>query len=253
MKIRMTKAFLYSLFLHSTIVLLVIALVWVSKSEGKPRQEKRCKIMLSQICDCAPEKTETMPPLVKKQKKPQPKKNIVKKERKKSIPSPVAEEKVAVVDEIPPEVTEPEVEEVQDETVAAEPRAVDTVETADEEADLPGVASHTPASRSTVKAEPLQKVSSEDAYLQEHVNEIMALLKKNLYYPRMARKRGIEGKVLVRFELLENGDIENIAVLEAERDVLARAAVKTIERLDGKFPLPKEPLTLQVPILYQLH
>jgi TonB family protein len=69
----------------------------------------------------------------------------------------------------------------------------------------------------------------------------------------MARKRCIEGEVLVRFELLENGDIENIRVIDAVNDILARAAVTTIERLEGKFPLPSERLVLNVPIMYVLN
>ena len=250
----MTKSFLYSLFLHLTIVLLVIALVWVSKSEERPLHEKRCKIMLSQVCDCMPEETETKPPVMKKQKKPQPKKKRVEKARKKRAPSPVAEEMAAVADETPPEVTEPQVqEEVQDEPVEAEPGVVETAEADDEQEDESAFVSHAPASNSAVEGESVQEVSLEDAYLGEHINEIMALLKKNLYYPRLARKRGIEGRVLVRFELLENGDIENITVLETERDILARAAVTTIERMEGKFPLPKDALTLTVPIVYRLH
>jgi protein TonB len=209
--------------------------------------------MLSQVCACVPEEKEAQPPVVKKQKKPQPKKNRVEKERKKSTPAPVVEEKTAVVDEEPPEVTEPEVQEVvREEPVEAEPKVIETVEVDSEEDDAAGVASPAPASNSVAEVETVQEVSLEDAYIQEHINEIMALLKKNLYYPRLARKRGIEGKVLVRFELLTNGDIENITVLETEREILARAAVMTIERLEGEFPLPEEVLTLTVPIVYQL-
>ncbi|WP_345975075.1 energy transducer TonB [Sulfurimonas sp. HSL3-7] len=245
----MTKSFLYSLFLHLTIVLLVIALVWVSKSEENPHHEKRCKIMLSQVCACVPEETEAQPPVVKKQKKPQPKKKSVEKEHKKSAPSPVVEEKAAVVDETPPEMTEAE-EETPEEPVEAEPEMIEMAEADDGQEDELLIVSPPPASSSVAE---VQEVSLEDAYIQEHINEIMALLKKNLYYPRIARKRGIEGKVLVRFELLANGDIENITVLETEREILARAAVTTIERLEGKFPLPKEMLTLSVPIVYRLH
>lgn len=255
MKIRMTKSFFYSLFLHLTIVLLVIALVWVSKSEERPHHEKRCKIMMSQVCACMPEETEAKPPVVKKQKKPQPKKKRVEQARKKRAPSPVVEEKAVVVDETPPELTEPQVqeEEIRDEPVETEPRVMETVEADDVQDDEVAAVPQAAASNSIVEADTVQEVSLEDAYIEEHINEIMALLKKNLYYPRMARKRGIEGRVLVRFKLLANGDIENITVLETEREILARAAVTTIERLEGKFPLPKETLTLNVPIVYRLH
>ena len=211
--------------------------------------------MLSQVCACVPEETETKPPVVKKEKKPQPKKKRVEQVRKKRAPSPVVEETVAVIDETPPEVTEPKAqdEEMLDESVAEEPDVMETVEAEDGEDDRADIASPAAASSNIAEAKALEEVSPEDAYIQEHINEIMALLKKNLYYPRMARKRGIEGEVLVRFELLENGDIRDVTVLEAERDILARAAVTTIERLEGRFPLPKETLILNVPIVYRLH
>ena len=252
MKIRMTRSFFYSLFLHLTIVLLVIALVRVSKSEERPHHEKRCKIMMSQVCACVPEETEANPPVVKKEKKPQPQKKKMEKERKKSAPAPAVVEKAVVVDATPPEMTEVQ-EEVQDEPVEAEPKVNATAEADDAQDDESGIASPLPVSSRAVEAEAVQEVSPEDAYIEEHINEIMALLKKNLYYPRMARKRGIEGRVLVRFKLSANGDIENITVLETEREILARAAVTTIERLEGRFPLPKETLTLNVPIVYRLH
>ena len=97
------------------------------------------------------------------------------------------------------------------------------------------------------------KSTPEDLYVKAHISEIMSLLRKNLYYPRMARKRHMQGKVMVRFELLTDGSIRNITILEAKKKLLAKAAVTTIERLEGKFPIPSERLILHVPIMYQLH
>lgn len=254
MKIRMTKAFLYSLFLHSTIVVLVIALFLVYKSDDERVLEKRCKIMLSQVCECAPAQTKPNSPAMQKQKKPlekvQPAKKKVTETVKKKAPAPVAEEK-SVVQETPEqsEVKEEPVEEEQEREVVEAEEQVDEEMTA---------ASHAPAALSqaaqkAAEEEPTDNVTPEDIYINEHIATIMALLRKNLYYPRMARKRCIEGEVRVRFELLENGDIENITVIEAVNDMLARAAVTTIERLEGKFPLPKERLVLNVPIKYVLN
>ena len=63
---------------------------------------------------------------------------------------------------------------------------------------------------------------------------------------KLTTHKGTEWKTSI------NGDIKNITIIEAGRDILARAAVTTIERLDGKFPLPSEPLILHVPIMYKL-
>jgi len=73
-----------------------------------------------------------------------------------------------------------------------------------------------------------------------------------LYYPRQARKRGIEGEVLVSFYLSVNADISRVKVISAESAILSRAAIETIENLSGKFPAPIENLTLTIPITYSL-
>jgi protein TonB len=255
MKIRMTKALLYSLFLHTTIVLLVIALFLVYRSDDKGVQEKRCKIMLSHVCECAPSQAGPSSPAIQKQKMPlkkvQPEKREAIEEVKKRVPAPVAEAKPTV------QKTAEKVE-VKEEEAAETEQESDAVEADGQAAEGMNAASDAPfafssASQIATEGEATENVTPEESYLSENIATIMALLKKNLYYPRMARKRCIEGEVLVRFELLENGDIENITVIEAADDILARAAVTTIERLAGKFPLPKERLVLNVPIIYTLH
>ena len=241
MKNRKTKSFLYSLFLHGTIVLLVIALFMTTDSEKKVPEEKRCKIMLTQVCECPPEKAAVKPPVV--QKKPQPKKKVIQKKPKKVVKKKVPVKKAPVVEE--KVIEEPEVvEEIQ--VVEVEEDAKELIVTPNEPVVL------SPAAKEAIEAPPAENITPEDAYVKAHIAEIMSLLRKNLYYPRMARKRGIEGKVIVRFELLETGEIKNITIIEAGRDILAGAAVTTIERLEGKFPLPSEPLLLHVPIMYQL-
>ena len=230
----------------------VVALLVTTKSEEKASTEKFCKIKLTQVCDCIPEKKEVEPPVVQKQKKVQPKKKVVKKKPKPVVKkkvlvkkAPVIEEKVVEEQAVEEEVIEIEQEELQ--VIAVEEEAKEIIVTPN----APVVLSS--AAQEAIDAPPVANITPEDAYVKEHITEIMALLRKNLYYPRMARKRGIQGKVTVSFELLENGEIKNIKIVEAGRDILARAAVTTIERLEGKFPLPNEVLVLHVPIMYQLN
>lgn len=94
--------------------------------------------------------------------------------------------------------------------------------------------------------------SAEESYMQEHLAVIAKLLRDNLYYPRIARKRGITGEVVVAFELQENGEVRDIKIKSGKKSVLNRAAIITLERLSGEFPKPKEPVSLLVPIHYQL-
>jgi len=257
MKLRMTTSFFYSLVLHLTVVVLALLLFWVAKNNADPVREKRCRIMLNKVCVCPPEEAVKTAAEAKKQTKPKAEKKVVKPRTEKRTPAPVVEEKDVLQ-------AAAELVELENEAEPADKTPLDVVReegTTVEDVDQPKEPTLTPAAEA-VQAPAAQKavempldehVSPEDAYIEAHLAEIMALLRDNLYYPRMARKRHIEGKVTVRFELLINGGIENITVVEAERDILARSAVTTIERLEGKFPLPSERLVLKVPIVYNLH
>lgn len=99
------------------------------------------------------------------------------------------------------------------------------------------------------KEEPKEK---HDDYLSLHLDEIVALLKENLYYPRRARKRAIEGVVIVKFTLSKDAKISNVKVVKSDYEILSRAARETIENLEDKLPKPDEELTLKVPINYDL-
>jgi protein TonB len=65
------------------------------------------------------------------------------------------------------------------------------------------------------------------AHLLEHIDE-------HKFYPRSARRRGLEGRVEVSFHLLEDGTIRNLHVTGGSR-VLRTAAEQAIQRA---LPLP---------------
>ena len=97
-----------------------------------------------------------------------------------------------------------------------------------------------------------KSVNKEKVYIQNNLNKIVLLIKENLYYPRRARKRGIQGTIVVKFFLHKDGTVSHTQVLSSKSDILSRAAMKTINNLSGKFPKPSEELTLSVPINYEL-
>ena len=96
------------------------------------------------------------------------------------------------------------------------------------------------------------KESLENIYIKNNLDKIATLIHDNLYYPRRARKRGIEGVVVVRFHLQKDGSVKGAKIITSEQEILSRAALKTINELSGEFPKPVEELTLTVPIHYQL-
>lgn len=97
-----------------------------------------------------------------------------------------------------------------------------------------------------------KRESREDIYLKNNLDKIAVLIHDNLYYPRRARKRGIEGIVVVRFHLNKEGDVTTAEIISAKQSILERAALRTINELSGEFPKPSEELTLTVPIHYKL-
>lgn len=98
-----------------------------------------------------------------------------------------------------------------------------------------------------------KKISDKEQYIKENLTKISNLIKENLYYPRTARKRGIEGSVTVRFILHKDATVTQITTISSNSGILTRAAIKTIAELSGKFPKPSSELTLSVPIKYSLH
>jgi len=99
----------------------------------------------------------------------------------------------------------------------------------------------------------LKQGQTEQDYIDENIAKITQLLQDNLYYPRSARRRGIVGKVVVRFKLSLDGKSYDIEVVSSSSNILSRAAIKTIQNLSGEFPKPKEKLSISVPIDYKLN
>jgi len=96
-------------------------------------------------------------------------------------------------------------------------------------------------------------LTAQKMYVKENLAEIIELLRENLYYPRRARKRGIEGEVILKFKLATTAEVSDVKVVSSKSDILSRGAIRTVEDLSFKFPKPSEELDLKVPIFYKLH
>ncbi|MFK5938916.1 MAG: energy transducer TonB [Sulfurimonas sp.] len=89
-------------------------------------------------------------------------------------------------------------------------------------------------------------------YINDNLAKISLLLSDNLYYPRRARKRGIVGKVILKFNILQDGSVNAVKIISSNSEILSKAATKTIKNLSGKFPKPNQKLSIQIPIEYKL-
>jgi len=252
MKQHKSRSLFYSLLVHALILGIVLsALVLTETKVLKPQQPKYHPICLKKVHAHRIQKVppikhvEKVPPKVIKKVKPTPKK--VKKPPKPKKPPKKRKVPLKKKKPVPPKpVEKPVAEVVEKKVVKVQEKVKEVIITPVQEPVLSSAAAKEIAKPVTPKTTP------KEHYIKSNISEIMSLLRKHLYYPRMARKRHIEGKVVVEFELLVDGTIQNIKVIEAHRDILGRAAVTTIERLEGKLPKPSEKLLLSVPIMYRL-
>jgi TonB family protein len=79
---------------------------------------------------------------------------------------------------------------------------------------------------------------------------VHSALEKVKTYPRVARERGVEGVVLVRFKVLPTGEIEKVDIIKSSgSDILDTASVRTVYRAA---PMPYVHGWVEVPMSYVL-
>ena len=88
-------------------------------------------------------------------------------------------------------------------------------------------------------------------YIDNNLALIRTLINENINYPAKARKLSIEGIVVVKFKISENGSVEDIVVLEGHR-FLQNATIEAIEEASKKFPKTNKSIEIQIPIVYKL-
>jgi len=93
--------------------------------------------------------------------------------------------------------------------------------------------------------------------LQGYLHTIRQLLEKQKDYPRMARRRNMQGVVIVMFTIAAGGQIESARVSRSSgHDLLDEGARNTIKRV-GRFPpfpaeLNRQKLTIKIPLAFRL-
>ncbi len=89
----------------------------------------------------------------------------------------------------------------------------------------------------------------------KYTSEIRRQIKKNLFYPKIAKRMHIQDIVEVSFRVLSDGQISNIKIVNHPRKVLSRGAIKTLHALNLA-PIPKELhqtyMDITIPIEFKL-
>ena len=92
---------------------------------------------------------------------------------------------------------------------------------------------------------------------KHYLSIIRGLIERQKKYPRVAKRRQFQGKVIVEFVLMLSGNVGSIKVVEGCRfSILNRAAIQAVENAS---PYPKPPpglfsgnLSLRIPIVFEL-
>jgi protein TonB len=88
------------------------------------------------------------------------------------------------------------------------------------------------------------KARPKAALLEQYLVELLASIEEQKRYPALAKRRSIEGKVQVRFNLACDGRITDLDISGSHR-LLQKAANKAIK---AAYPFPEIPPELRCPL-----
>ena len=101
----------------------------------------------------------------------------------------------------------------------------------------------------TVQSKPVTDEKKE--YLDKYLSQIRDSINKNITYPPKAKKLLIEGTVIVRFKITENGSVEDITIIDGHK-FLQSSTIEAIEEASKEFPKTNKSIEIQIPIEYKL-
>ena len=94
-------------------------------------------------------------------------------------------------------------------------------------------------------------VDEKKEYLDKYLSQIRDLINQNVKYPPKAKKLSIEGTVIVKFKITQNGDVEDITIIDGHK-FLQDATIEAIEEASRNFPKTNKSIEIQIPIEYKL-
>jgi len=90
-------------------------------------------------------------------------------------------------------------------------------------------------------------------YIREQYEYIKGLIQKSLVYPKRARRMGWTGRVLVSFDILEDGHVAGERILNSSGHALLDDNVIETIRNVAPFPRPPGRAKLEISFTFELH
>lgn len=94
------------------------------------------------------------------------------------------------------------------------------------------------------------QIDEKKEYLDKNLALIRSLINENVKYPSKAKKLSIEGIVVVKFKILEDGSVQNIQIIEGHA-LLRSSTIEAIEEASKSFPKSEISIEIQIPIEYK--
>jgi protein TonB len=109
------------------------------------------------------------------------------------------------------------------------------------------------AKEPVLKAIPEGQKKLEEEFLRSNLEVISGIIKQNMNYPMLARRLGMEGKVVISFLLTKDGYIRYIKVEESSGyKILDDNAINTVKKIEKLIPKPPVDVKIRLPIIYKL-
>lgn len=114
----------------------------------------------------------------------------------------------------------------------------------------------TQSAKVSTKSKPKQALESfsftKEKYLKEHFDYIKNNVQNKISYPRIARKMGWQGRVLISFIICMDGSVKDIRVIESSgHNALDKNALEVVRKV-APFPKPPVSAELIIPVVYKL-
>ncbi len=183
---------------------------------------------------------------------PEIKQEVVKIEEQKKEIEKIVEKSV----EIPKPIIQKKIEKLKEEKVI-EKKSVEKQEfkpIKEVEKEVEKVVDNTVVEKTKTEEKQLEVkpiIDDKKDYLDKHLAQIRELINKNVKYPSKAKKLSIEGIVIVKFKILEDGTVQNIEIIQGDK-FLQTSTIEAIEEASKNFPKTNQNIEIQVPIEYKL-
>lgn len=209
----------------SYIVILGIIFYLYSTNDYSTKTTQQENVQCVHFAVIEPTTVKQVEPVKKKKIKPKPK----KKERPLPKPKPVVKQKPVIEkpivkpeEPLVEEFEEEEIEEVQEQEIVKTEKISDVVQQVNQ--------------------------NVKEAKKREFIAHLIKKINSNKTYPNMARRRGMEGVVDVKFKILSDGNVNDICVVTG-KNIFKRSTIQAIEK---SFPMQVDSALFDFPEVFKV-